>query len=110
MKLAFDEEATSSQVDGLRKSLLQLRHPVSVMQTFAFTHSHVLLQPQLHAKTKEKTATLKYVTYFPVCACGYFCCSPLLSLCPTVSVIILAVDNGRITQSIVCTLIKYKEE
>jgi len=62
MKIAFDEEATSSQVDMLRKTLLQLRHPASVMQTFAFTHSHVLLQPQLHAKTKEKTASLKYVT------------------------------------------------
>ena len=67
MKIAFDEEATSSQVDVLRKSLMQLRHPASVMQTFAFTHSHVLLQPQLHAKNKEKTASLKYVTNCPVC-------------------------------------------
>jgi len=61
MKIAFDEEVLSSHVDSLRKKLLQLRHPASVMQTFAFTHSHVLLQPQLHAKTKEKTASLKYV-------------------------------------------------
>ena len=67
MKVAFDEEATSSQVDALRKSLLQLRHPASVMQTFAFTHSHVLLQPHLHAKTKEKTASLKYVSHCPMC-------------------------------------------
>jgi len=59
MKLAFDEEVSSSNVDTLRKALLQLRYPASVMHTFAFTHSQVLLQPQ-HAKTKEKTASLKY--------------------------------------------------
>jgi len=60
MKVAFDEEVTSSSVDALRKKLLLLRHPASVMQTFAFTHSYVLLQPQLHAKVKDKTASLKY--------------------------------------------------
>jgi len=62
MKVAFDEEVSSSSVDALRKALVQLRHPASVLQTFAFMHSHVLLQPQLlHAKTKEKSASLKYV-------------------------------------------------
>jgi len=60
MKVAFDEEVSSSHVDMLRKALLQLRHPASVMQTFAFTHSHILLQPQLHVKAKEKSASLKY--------------------------------------------------
>jgi len=60
MKLAFDDVVLSSHVDALRKSLLQLRNPASVVQTFAFTQSQVLLQPQLHAKTKEKTASLKY--------------------------------------------------
>ena len=65
MKVAFDEEVSSSDVDKLRKALLQLRYPASVVQTFAFTHSHMLLQPQLHAKTKEKSASLKY----DVCCC-----------------------------------------
>ena len=64
MKVAFDEEVSSSNVDTLRKKLLQLRHPASVMQTFAFTHSYVLLQPQLNAKVKDKTASLKYDVYF----------------------------------------------
>jgi len=59
MKVAFDEDVSSSNVDSLRKTLLQLRHPTSVVQTFAFTHSYVLLQPQLHAKAKDKTASLK---------------------------------------------------
>ena len=63
MKVAFDEEVPSSSVDALRKKLLLLRHPASVMQTFAFTHSYVLLQPQLHAKVKDKTASLKYDIY-----------------------------------------------
>jgi len=75
MKVAFDEEVSSSSVEMLRKELLQLRHPTSVTQTFAFTHSHVLLQPQLLAKTKEKTASLKYVMLFTV---PHVCTSLLL--------------------------------
>jgi len=80
MKVAFDEEVSSSNVDILRKKLLQLRHPASVVNTFAFTHSYILLQPQLNAKVKDKTASLKYDFYYVfafllplslcVCACS----------------------------------------
>jgi len=72
MKVAFDEEISSSDVEKLRKCLLELRHPPSVIQTFAFTHSHFLLQPHLHSKTKEKNASLKYDIYFILCALCIF--------------------------------------
>lgn len=64
MKVAFDEELNGDEVETLRKLLLKLRNPVSVMSTFAFSHGHFITQPhQLHMKVKEKNASLKLVDF-----------------------------------------------
>ncbi|XP_074660812.1 myotubularin-related protein 13-like [Tubulanus polymorphus] len=59
IKVAFDEEVSSEDVETFRKLLSKLRHPMSVFHTFAFTG---LLLPQqttpIHGK-KEKHASLK---------------------------------------------------
>jgi myotubularin-related protein 5/13 len=61
MKVAFDEELNSDDIETLRKLLVKLRNPVSMTNTFAFSHYHSVTQPhQLHMKVKEKNASLKY--------------------------------------------------
>ena len=58
MKIAFDEEVNSEDVETLKKTLAKIRSPANVNMTFAFTGGHILSQPPLH-KVKEKNATLK---------------------------------------------------
>ena len=71
LKVAFDEEVNSDEIEGLRKLLIKLRNPSSVAHTFAFAHSHVLLQShQLHIKVKEKNATLKSVLLLCTLRCS----------------------------------------
>jgi hypothetical protein len=61
MKVAFDEDLNSDDIETLRKLLVKLRNPDTVTGTFAFTHGHLVTQPhQLHMKVKEKNASLKY--------------------------------------------------
>ena len=63
VKIAFDEEVNSEEVEALRKMLIKLRNPPSVNNTFAFTGSHVhIVQPLKQSKVKEKNDTLKYVS------------------------------------------------
>ncbi|XP_046393982.1 myotubularin-related protein 13 isoform X2 [Ischnura elegans] len=58
VKLAFDEEVTSENIELLRKMIHRLRHPPHVYHHFAFTGQVVVPQTPLH-KGKEKNATLK---------------------------------------------------
>jgi myotubularin-related protein 5/13 len=68
MKVAFDEELNSDDIETLRKLLLKLRNPVSMTNTFAFSHCHLVAQPhQLHMKVKEKNASLKYDSFYFMC-------------------------------------------
>ena len=58
MKIGFDEEVNSEDIETLRKLMNKVRNPPSVINTFAFT-GYILAQPsQLH-KHKEKNASLK---------------------------------------------------
>lgn len=57
MKIAFDEEVASDDIETLRKLINKVRNPTSVMNTFAFT-GYILGQPSQH-KSKEKNASLK---------------------------------------------------
>ena len=60
MKLAFDEEVSSEDVDVLRKLLNKVRHPPSVISTFAFTnYMHPMHTATREMKNKHKNASLK---------------------------------------------------
>ena len=70
LKVAFDEEVNSDDVETLRKLVNKVRNPLSVMNTFAFT-GVVVAQPSQHAKHKEKNASLKWVPSLgDACQCG----------------------------------------
>ena len=58
LKVAFDEEVSSDDIETLRKLVNKVRNPLSVMNTFAFT-GVIVAQPSQHAKHKEKNASLK---------------------------------------------------
>ena len=62
MKLAFDDEVKSDDIDTLRKLMNKLRQPVTVLNTFAFT-GYVLATPLQHQgdKSRDKHATLRYM-------------------------------------------------
>ena len=58
MKIAFDEEVGSENIETFRKLLNKVRNPPSVLSTFAFTGGLVIQATPLH-KHKEKNSTLK---------------------------------------------------
>ncbi len=58
MKIAFDEEVNSEDVETLRKLVHKVRNPPSVLSTFAFT-GQLCIQPTPLSKHKEKNASLK---------------------------------------------------
>ncbi len=58
MKIAFDEEVSSEDVETLRKLTNKIRHPPSVISAFAFTGA-LSCQPTQLTKHKEKNASLK---------------------------------------------------
>ena len=58
MKIAFDEEVSSDNVETFRKLVHKCRNPPTVFNTFAFT-GHQIAQPATMAKHKEKNKTLK---------------------------------------------------
>ena len=71
MKLAFDDEVKSDDIDTLRKLMNKLRQPVTVLNTFAFT-GYVLATPLQHQgdKNRDKHATLRYMytrSCWPTC-------------------------------------------
>jgi len=57
MKIAFDEEVSSENIETFRKLVNKVRNPVSVFDTFAFT-GHMFIQPTPLLKNKEKNASL----------------------------------------------------
>uniref|UniRef100_T1JDW2 Myotubularin-related protein 13 n=1 Tax=Strigamia maritima TaxID=126957 RepID=T1JDW2_STRMM len=58
LKIAFDEEVTSENIESIRKLIHRVRHPESIFSLFAFTSQAIVPQTQLH-KQKEKNATLR---------------------------------------------------
>lgn len=58
LKIIFDEEVSSDEIEMLRKHIIRLRYPVSIMTSFAFT-GHAILPGAQNVKVKEKNATLK---------------------------------------------------
>ncbi|XP_052823707.1 myotubularin-related protein 13 isoform X6 [Octopus bimaculoides] len=61
MKIVFDEEVSSDDVETLRKLLHKMRNPARVFDTFTFNqhpYSSTLQPTPLH-KSKEKSSTLK---------------------------------------------------
>ena len=58
MKLAFDEEVTSENIETFRKVLSRLRYPSDIFQYFAFAGQSVMAPVPLHSN-KDKNATLK---------------------------------------------------
>lgn len=60
LKIVFDDEVSSEEVELFRKHVTRLRYPPSIMSTFAFT-GHAILPGTHNVKVKEKNATLKYV-------------------------------------------------
>ena len=60
LKVAFDEEVNSDDIETFRKLLHKVSKPSSVLNTFAFT-GYVLAEPSQMAgsKVKEKNASLK---------------------------------------------------
>ena len=60
MKVAFDEEVGSENVETLRKLMNKVRNPPSIFSTFAFT-GHASQQVTHMHKDKEKNATLRSV-------------------------------------------------
>ncbi|XP_064634624.1 myotubularin-related protein 13-like isoform X5 [Lineus longissimus] len=58
LKIAFDDEVNSDDIEMLRKLVNKVRNPPSVFSTFAFTGQQILPQPTQH-KGKEKNASLK---------------------------------------------------
>lgn len=61
MKIVFDEEVSSDDVETLRKLLHKMRNPARVLDTFTFSqHPYSnTLQPTPLPKSKEKSSTLK---------------------------------------------------
>ncbi|XP_021368098.1 myotubularin-related protein 13-like [Mizuhopecten yessoensis] len=59
MKIAFDEEVNTEDVDAFRKLSNKYRNPNNVFNTFAFS-GQTLLQPTPLHKHKEKNASLKH--------------------------------------------------
>ena len=60
LKIAFDEEVSSEDIETFRKLVNRVRNPASVLHTFAFTGQQLMAPPSSH-KHKEKNASLKYV-------------------------------------------------
>ncbi|CAE1243244.1 SBF1_2 [Acanthosepion pharaonis] len=58
MKIVFDEEVGSDNVETFRKLVHKVRNPVRVFDTFTFV-GHSTLQPTPIHKQKEKNATIK---------------------------------------------------
>lgn len=58
MKIVFDEEVGSDNVETFRKLVHKVRNPVRVFDTFTFV-GHNTLQPTPIHKQKEKNATIK---------------------------------------------------
>ena len=58
LKVAFDEEVGSENVEMLRKLMHKVRNPPSVFSTFAFT-GHASQQVTHMHKDKEKNASLR---------------------------------------------------
>jgi myotubularin-related protein 5/13 len=58
MKVAFDEEVGSENVETFRKLANKVRNPPSIFSTFAFT-GHVSQQVANIHKDKEKNTTLR---------------------------------------------------
>ncbi|KAK7481835.1 hypothetical protein BaRGS_00026861, partial [Batillaria attramentaria] len=59
MKVAFDEEVGSENVETLRKLMHKVRNPPSIFSTFAFT-GHASQQVTPLIKNKEKNASLRH--------------------------------------------------
>ncbi|CAH1256560.1 SBF1 [Branchiostoma lanceolatum] len=64
VKLAFDEEVTSEDIETFRKLINRLRFPVSVQEMFALSRHHVGPRTMIQ-KHKEKNATLKEIDAIP---------------------------------------------
>ncbi|KAF8764611.1 Myotubularin-related protein 13 like protein [Argiope bruennichi] len=60
VKIAFDEEVTSENIETFRKLISRVRCPPSVFHVFAFSGHLAVPQTPLH-KQKEKNATLKVI-------------------------------------------------
>ncbi|XP_063236434.1 myotubularin-related protein 13 [Bacillus rossius redtenbacheri] len=58
IKVAFDEEVISENIECFRKSVHRVRHPTDILDHFAFYGQGAVSQTPLH-KGKEKNATLK---------------------------------------------------
>ncbi|XP_048241880.1 myotubularin-related protein 13-like isoform X3 [Haliotis rufescens] len=58
LKVAFDEEVGSDNVETFRKLVIKIRNPPSVFNTFAFT-GHLIQQATPLRKQKEKNASLR---------------------------------------------------
>ena len=63
MKVAFDEEVNTEDIETLRKLSHKVRNPTSIVNTFAFT-GYMIHQPSQLGKAKEKNASLKYVSNY----------------------------------------------
>lgn len=59
IKVAFDEEVTSENIEMLRKLVNKVRYPATIFHLFAFSGQLTVPQTPLH-KQKEKNATLKF--------------------------------------------------
>ncbi|ESO05166.1 hypothetical protein HELRODRAFT_77859 [Helobdella robusta] len=57
LKVAFDEEVSTDDIELLRKWLSQMRHPPSILLTFPFIRLHCAMPAM--AKSKEKNVSLK---------------------------------------------------
>ncbi|KAI8512806.1 ARS-binding factor 1 [Branchiostoma belcheri] len=64
VKLAFDEEVTSEDIETFRKLINRLRYPVGVQEMFALSRHHVGPRTMIQ-KHKEKNATLKHIDAIP---------------------------------------------
>ncbi|XP_078661870.1 myotubularin-related protein 13-like [Branchiostoma floridae x Branchiostoma belcheri] len=61
VKLAFDEEVTSEDIETFRKLINRLRYPVGVQEMFALSRHHVGPRTMIQ-KHKEKNATLNNIS------------------------------------------------
>ena len=59
MKIAFDEEVSSEDMETFRKLMNKVRNPPSVHSTFAFTGHHSVQPTPLHKHKETKNASLK---------------------------------------------------
>ena len=60
MKVAFDEEVGSDNIEMFRKLVNRFRNPPTVFSTFAFTGHTIHASTQMQ-KGKEKNASLRLV-------------------------------------------------